>query len=314
MRPDLLPGYRFCPSDQELIIHYLDKKVKNEPVSCTFAVNDFDLYSKHPWEIWDIFGGNHLVSELDKDRGLFFFTQPRKRSGKDSRFSRSFGGGTWHGEDAATLIKTADTELSTGLKKRFTYKNPKSPHSQKWIMFEFSLVGHSTDYVLCQLKVKDKDKKLSESEPASDLPKHTIRRGNQKQQLVEVSQNRTIKRKSEATTSGKNPRSKKPRQPSSDYAPEFGVSESDWANSGCKEQHGVNKLVGEKQSQSVVGEVLSNLMHEIEEVEIGSLEEFWSIPDEEVGWLDYGHTLADIFPPTLAHMGTNHVWKPLAPS
>ncbi|CAK7329253.1 unnamed protein product [Dovyalis caffra] len=334
MRPNLLPGYRFCPSDQELIIHYLDKKVKNEAVVYTFAVNDFDLYSKHPWEIWDMFGGNNLVSEFDKDQGLFFFTQLRKRSGKDSRFCRSFGDGTWHGEDAGALIKTADTKLSIGLKKRFTYKNSKSPHGRKWIMYEFSLVGHSTDYVLCQLKKNDKDKKLSESETAIGLPEH-----------------KNKKRKSEASTRRKNPRSKKPK-PSSSNALEFGVSKSHWANSeliaanpiiieltgddvadeicyleesekasttennviisyaakgelsgvhgftdyrrlapspvllpstdceDCEEQHGVDKLVGETQSQSEVGGVLSNLMHEIEETEIGSFEEFWSIPDD----------------------------------
>lgn len=45
-RPSLLPGYRFFPSDQELVVHYLDK---NEPVSSTFVVKYFACLVETFW-------------------------------------------------------------------------------------------------------------------------------------------------------------------------------------------------------------------------------------------------------------------------
>jgi hypothetical protein len=46
----LPPGFRFYPSDQELVCHYLYKKVANERASQGTLV-EVDLHAREPWEL-----------------------------------------------------------------------------------------------------------------------------------------------------------------------------------------------------------------------------------------------------------------------
>lgn len=47
---DLPPGFRFHPTDEELITHYLYKKVLDVCFSCR-AIGDVDLNKNEPWEL-----------------------------------------------------------------------------------------------------------------------------------------------------------------------------------------------------------------------------------------------------------------------
>ncbi|KAJ6947845.1 hypothetical protein NC651_002260 [Populus alba x Populus x berolinensis] len=123
-------GCRFAPSDEVLVIHYLSKKGKNEPLPCPYAVRECDLYGREPEEIWKEFGGDRLKRKIDKDLGLFFFTRLKKKSGThgSSRIDRSVGNniGTWHEECALRSITCSETKKNIGSKKRFVYKSNKS--------------------------------------------------------------------------------------------------------------------------------------------------------------------------------------------
>lgn len=44
------PGYRFCPHDEELILHYLKKKVMNEFLPYNI-IKDVNLYKYCPNEL-----------------------------------------------------------------------------------------------------------------------------------------------------------------------------------------------------------------------------------------------------------------------
>ena len=47
---DLPPGFRFHPTDEELITHYLKQKVFNTFFSAT-AIGEVDLNKIEPWEL-----------------------------------------------------------------------------------------------------------------------------------------------------------------------------------------------------------------------------------------------------------------------
>lgn len=49
-------GYRFCPTDEELLIHYLKKKAFAEPLPCS-VISEFDVFQTEPWGLpgWWIF-------------------------------------------------------------------------------------------------------------------------------------------------------------------------------------------------------------------------------------------------------------------
>ncbi|KAJ6947844.1 NAC domain-containing protein 83 [Populus alba x Populus x berolinensis] len=151
-------GCRFAPSDEVLVIHYLSKKGKNEPLPCPYAVRECDLYGREPEEIWKEFGGDRLKRKIDKDLGLFFFTRLKKKSGThgSSRIDRSVGNniGTWHEECALRSITCSETKKNIGSKKRFVYKSNKSHNRGRvsWHMLEISLPDNTSDHVVCQLK------------------------------------------------------------------------------------------------------------------------------------------------------------------
>lgn len=44
------PGFRFHPSDEELIVHYLQKKVTSHPLPAS-VIAEIDLYKYNPWEL-----------------------------------------------------------------------------------------------------------------------------------------------------------------------------------------------------------------------------------------------------------------------
>lgn len=55
----LPPGFRFYPSDEELVCHYLYKKVANERISQGTMV-EVDLHTREPWEL----PGRHTFPNL----------------------------------------------------------------------------------------------------------------------------------------------------------------------------------------------------------------------------------------------------------
>ncbi|KAG6789173.1 hypothetical protein POTOM_005263 [Populus tomentosa] len=154
-------GCRFAPSDEVLVIHYLSKKGKNEPLPCPYAVRECDLYGREPEEIWKELGGDRLKRKIDQDLGLFFFTRLKKKTGThgSSRIDRSVGNniGTWHEECALRSITCSETKKNIGSKKRFVYKSNKSHNRGRvcWHMLEISLPGNTSDLVVCQLKRKE---------------------------------------------------------------------------------------------------------------------------------------------------------------
>ncbi|CAN1160908.1 NAC domain-containing protein 68 [Linum perenne] len=153
------PGMKFCPTDQELIVNYLYRKIRGGLTSFqTEIVKDCDLYGEEePWEIWDNYKADTVV---DMEQNLYFFTRLKTKNTSGKRILRRVGksDGTWHGEDAGSKIKCSvvvgggggEELFLLGYKKRFNYRNPKSDQHGLWIMHEYSLSG--TEYVICRLK------------------------------------------------------------------------------------------------------------------------------------------------------------------
>lgn len=48
--PQLPPGFRFHPTDEELVVHYLKRKLASAPLPVAI-IADIDLYKFDPWEL-----------------------------------------------------------------------------------------------------------------------------------------------------------------------------------------------------------------------------------------------------------------------
>jgi len=155
-------GYKFHPSDEDVVRFYLHPKATGQPLPYPDIIVEFDPYGeKEPSEIWDMFGG----PSIDETEDLFFFTKLKRLS--RSRVNRSVGsGGTWSNESSKTIYARG-TRIPIAKKRNFRYENPGSPQDGAWLMREYSLpmktqpdVGSSSSssYVVCRLSKNDRPK------------------------------------------------------------------------------------------------------------------------------------------------------------
>ncbi|CAN4119850.1 unnamed protein product [Withania somnifera] len=151
------PGYRFCPHDEELIIHYLKKKVMNEPLPHE-KIKEVNLYKHSPQELSE----NH--SMLGEKEWYFFTPRDRKYPNGD-RPNRAAGTGYWKATGADKPIK--HNNVKVGFRKALVFYEGKPPKGDKtnWIMHEFRvnesrrLKTHASDmrlddWVLCRIYKK----------------------------------------------------------------------------------------------------------------------------------------------------------------
>ncbi|XP_028116265.1 NAC domain-containing protein 68-like [Camellia sinensis] len=142
-------GFKFFPSDQELI-HYLLQKSTARPLPCDNVIKDYDLYGeKEPSTIFD--GAEANIH--------YIFTILKKKTKKGARVDRTAGTGTWKGVDASKPIYDGNRRL-IGSKKNFVYLT-KSKTKGGWNMVEYNLegiaekhalkLGKVTDYVICRI-------------------------------------------------------------------------------------------------------------------------------------------------------------------
>ncbi|XP_022714611.1 NAC domain-containing protein 55-like [Durio zibethinus] len=141
-------GYRFLPTDEELVLKYLLKKVRGEPLSSE-AVIDMEIYGDNDKEPWKIFG----ESSSEK---FYVFTKLKKK-GKGRRIERKAGCGTWKGQRTDPVKDSQNNQV--GFKKLFVFEvkstsGTKNANNGHWLMNEFSLLNDRSDYVLCTIRNK----------------------------------------------------------------------------------------------------------------------------------------------------------------
>ncbi|XP_072964716.1 uncharacterized protein [Typha angustifolia] len=152
----LLPcGFRFNPTDQELIDGYLKNWVRKVPLSCTDAIVSAEVYSTEPW---------NLVGE-DEETG-YFFSHRTLQNQKSGYTIRRAGSGTWYAEKKNPVIESESGRI-LGYKQMLSFclceedgdrPTRKRKKSTGWVMYEYELppINASTrpceEPVLCLIK------------------------------------------------------------------------------------------------------------------------------------------------------------------
>ncbi|TKY62347.1 NAC domain-containing protein 21/22 [Spatholobus suberectus] len=150
----LPPGFRFYPSDEELVCHYLYKKIANEEVLKGTLV-EIDLHICEPWQLPE-------VAKLNANEWYFFSFRDRKYA-TGFRTNRATISGYWKatGKDRTVLDPT--TQEVVGMRKTLVFYRNRAPNGIKtgWIMHEFRLetphMPPKEDWVLCRVFHKSKD-------------------------------------------------------------------------------------------------------------------------------------------------------------
>nr|UBT01670.1 NAC transcription factor 66 [Litchi chinensis] len=144
----LPPGFRFYPSDEELVCHYLYKKIANEEVLKGTLV-EIDLHTCEPWQLPE-------VAKLNATEWYFFSFRDRKYA-TGFRTNRATTSGYWKATGKDRMVLDPTSRELVGMRKTLVFYRNRAPNGIKsgWIMHEFRLetphMPPKEDWVLCRV-------------------------------------------------------------------------------------------------------------------------------------------------------------------
>ncbi|KAK4766191.1 hypothetical protein SAY87_007833 [Trapa incisa] len=148
----LAPGFRFHPTDEELVIYYLKRKICGKSFRFD-VITSVDIYKIEPWEL------PAKTQMKTRDQEWYFFSALDRKYANGARMNRATEEGYWKATGNDRIVNH-DTH-AVGLKKTLVFHYGRAPDGKRtnWVMHEYRLVeaelnkcGAGKDpYVLCRV-------------------------------------------------------------------------------------------------------------------------------------------------------------------
>ncbi|XP_030462734.1 NAC domain-containing protein 2-like [Syzygium oleosum] len=150
---ELPAGFRFHPTDDELVNHYLIRRCASQPITAPI-IAEIDLYKFDPWDLPE------MAPYGEKE--WYFFSPRERKYPNGSRPNRAAGTGYWK---ATGVDKPIGHPKTLGIKKALVFYAGKAPRDEvktNWIMHEYRLANvdrsaskknnsRLDDWVLCRI-------------------------------------------------------------------------------------------------------------------------------------------------------------------
>uniref|UniRef100_A0A0D9VZP2 NAC domain-containing protein n=1 Tax=Leersia perrieri TaxID=77586 RepID=A0A0D9VZP2_9ORYZ len=130
----VLPGFRFHPTDEELVTFYLRRKVAKKSLSIEI-IKEMDIYKHDPWDL-------PKASTVGGEKEWYFFCLRGRKYRNSIRPNRVTGSGFWKATGIdRPIYSAANSGESIGLKKSLVYYRGSAGKGTKtdWMMHEFRL-------------------------------------------------------------------------------------------------------------------------------------------------------------------------------
>ncbi|EMS63623.1 Protein FEZ [Triticum urartu] len=129
----LMPGFRFHPTDEELVSFYLKKKIQQKPISIEL-IRQLDIYKFDPWDL------PKLASTGSETESYFYCPRDRKYR-NSARPNRVTAAGFWKATGTDRPIYSSEDTRCVGLKKSLVFYKGRAARGVKtdWMMHEFRL-------------------------------------------------------------------------------------------------------------------------------------------------------------------------------
>ncbi|GAB4861168.1 hypothetical protein Ancab_036325 [Ancistrocladus abbreviatus] len=127
------PGFRFHPTDEELLHYYLKKKVTFQKFDME-VIREVDLNKMEPWELQE----KCRIGSTPQNEWYFFSHKDRKYP-TGSRTNRATNAGFWKATGRDKCIRNTFEKI--GMRKTLVFYRGRAPHGHKtdWIMHEYRL-------------------------------------------------------------------------------------------------------------------------------------------------------------------------------
>ncbi|KAL8159612.1 hypothetical protein V2J09_001149 [Rumex salicifolius] len=170
----LPPGFRFHPTDEELVAYYLKRKINGRKIDLD-VIPEVDLYKCEPWEL----PNKSLLPS--KDMEWYFFSPRDRKYPNGSRTNRATKMGYWKATGKDRKVSSKSREV--GMKKTLVFYGGRAPHGTRsdWVMHEYRLderecefaSGLQDAYALCRIfkkaPIATNASNLSSSERSSSI-------------------------------------------------------------------------------------------------------------------------------------------------
>ncbi|TQD83091.1 hypothetical protein C1H46_031322 [Malus baccata] len=128
----MLPGFRFHPTDEELVGFYLKRKVEKRAIRMEL-IKQIDIYKYDPWD---------LPTSIVGDTECYFFCRRGRKYRNSIRPNRVTSSGFWKATGIdKPIYSVKDPPECIGLKKSLVYYRGSAGKGTKtdWMMNEFRL-------------------------------------------------------------------------------------------------------------------------------------------------------------------------------
>ncbi|GMJ10680.1 hypothetical protein HRI_004737100 [Hibiscus trionum] len=141
----MFPGFRFSPTDVELISYYLKKKLHGYD-KCVEVIPEIEICRYEPWDL-------PAKSIIKSDNEWFFFCARGRKYPNGSQSKRATEQGYWKATGKERNVKSGSNVVGT--KRTLVFHTGRAPKGERteWIMHEYCMNGNSQDsLVVCRLK------------------------------------------------------------------------------------------------------------------------------------------------------------------
>ncbi|CAN1749833.1 NAC domain-containing protein 76, partial [Linum perenne] len=128
------PGFRFHPTDEELLYYYLRKKVSYEAIDLD-VIREVDLNKLEPWDLKE-----KCRIGTGPQNEWYFFSHKDKKYPTGTRTNRATAAGFWKATGRDKAIHLTNSQR-IGMRKTLVFYTGRAPHGHKtdWIMHEYRL-------------------------------------------------------------------------------------------------------------------------------------------------------------------------------
>ncbi|XP_028787052.1 NAC transcription factor 29-like [Neltuma alba] len=165
MQSRVPPGFKFCPTEEQLVAYYLRHKLMALDPSVYTTLPDIDVCKFEPWDLLSLATSAASATKFD-DSECFFFSPPDYKYAKSTRWNRTTSCGSWKFTGRDRNIREQGTNNVIGIKRILVFYEGRSPRARKtnWVIHEYhdaTLPLEQRNFILCKLR-KKYEKKIKE--------------------------------------------------------------------------------------------------------------------------------------------------------